>query len=101
MKIRDSITPAELDFSRRFAENLRRERQAAGLSQQALGLLMGLSEKTAQRTVLKWEHCERMPTAFYVRLICNALGCTPGDLIPDIPPTWNEPRKGTNSDEIA
>ena len=81
----------ENEFRDTFSENLRTLRQANGLSQLALGKKMGLSDKTAARTIQKWESRERTPSAYRLMLLCQALDCTPGDLLPMRPQITTAP----------
>ena len=76
------INMTEDEFRDAFAEALKSLRIAKGLSQPALGMKMGLSDKTAARTIQKWESRERTPSAYNLLLLCKALDCTPGDLLP-------------------
>ena len=85
------INMTEDEFRDTFSENLRTLRQANGLSQLALGKKMGLSDKTAARTIQKWESRERTPSAYRLMLLCQALNCTPGDLLPMRPQITTAP----------
>ena len=85
------INMTEDEFRDTFSENLRTLRQANGLSQLALGKKMGLSDKTAARTIQKWESRERTPSAYRLMLLCQALDCTPGDLLPMRPQITTAP----------
>ena len=85
------INMTEDEFRDAFAEALKSLRIAKGLSQPALGMKMGLSDKTAARTIQKWESRERTPSAYRLMLLCQALDCTPGDLLPMRPQITTAP----------
>ena len=66
-----SNPPAAL---RRFGSNVRKEREAAGLSQEALAHAAGLN----MTSVARIERAEREPGALTLAKIASALGVDPG-----------------------
>ena len=72
----------EEEFCDKFAANLKNWRNKRGISQSALGLKIGLKEKSAMRSIQRWELKERTPSVYNVKLLCDALQITPNDLIP-------------------
>lgn len=70
------------EFCEAFAERLRVLRRNSGLSCKKLGLAIGLGEKTAERTIQKWERKEQSPRMEYARPLTTALDCTLEELIP-------------------
>ncbi len=66
-----------------FKDNLKRLRQAAGLTQAQLAEKTGIS----LRTVQTWENVERMPLANAAVKLAKALGVTVEQLVADDEPT--------------
>ena len=72
----------EDEFCEKFAANLRKWRKKRGLTQITLGLKIGCTDKSALRSIQRWELKERIPSVYNVKLLCDALEITPNDLIP-------------------
>lgn len=64
-----------------FSLALRARRQAADLSQDALGRRAGADRQAVNRA----ENQAVGPTVDQVYQLADALGCTPGDLLPPLP----------------
>lgn len=62
----------ERNYYRKLIEDLARLRKARGLSQEALGDRLGVSDGM----VAKWETAARLPGAFFLMCWCKALGVT-------------------------
>jgi transcriptional regulator with XRE-family HTH domain len=75
----------------KFGPQLRRLREAAGLTQVQLAELAGLHTQS----VVKIERSERSPNWDSVVALAEALGCTPNDFLtePEPPPAPKPPRK--------
>ena len=71
----------EDEFSEKFAANLKAWRKKRGLTQIALGIKIGCSDKSALRSIQRCELKERIPSVYNVKLLCDALDITPNDLI--------------------
>ena len=65
-----------------LGEKIKSARKAAKLTQKQLGLLVGLSEKSAENTIQYWEYDKRDPAVEQLRPLCKALGITLEELIP-------------------
>ena len=63
-------------------EELKRYRMNAFITQKRLGELCGLSSKSAERTVQKWEKGEIPVPLRHLRVIHNAIGIPYEKLIP-------------------
>ena len=79
------ITEKEKEFRALFAANLKDLRMQRGLTQKQLGLLCGMTETSAERSIQKWEYKAFTPSAYNIRLLADALKCKPDDLIPKMP----------------
>ena len=62
-------------------EHIRAAREAAGLTQKQLGEAAGLESSTAQPFVASWEAGTRPIPRDKIRLVAEALGINPTDLI--------------------
>lgn len=60
-----------------IAENVREKRKTAGLTQIELAELSGLEPNS----ISKWEYNHITPRSDTICKLCNALGCTPNDLM--------------------
>lgn len=79
------ITDREKQFRELFAANLKDLRMQRGLTQKQLGLLCGMTETSAERSIQSWEYKAFTPSAYNIRLLADALKCKTDDLIPKMP----------------
>jgi transcriptional regulator with XRE-family HTH domain len=73
-------SPRDIDIAeplQRFAENLRRARHRAGVSQEALAFECGMHRTALSRL----ETCERAPEFRTLLRLARALGVTPASLL--------------------
>jgi transcriptional regulator with XRE-family HTH domain len=70
-----------LDLVKRFGDNLREAREAAGLTQTALAERLGLKRNS---TVAVWESRDRPPRPRTVIKLAAAIGCPVSALMDDV-----------------
>jgi transcriptional regulator with XRE-family HTH domain len=71
---------ASVEARDRFAQNLKRQRERRGLSQEALGALCDLHRTEVSRL----ERADRDPRLATIVKLARALGVTPGELLEGI-----------------
>ena len=64
-----------------FGQNLRRLRQHAGLTQEALGTRISHKRTTL---ISIWERTEKIPSPALITRLAKALGCSPADLLENV-----------------
>jgi transcriptional regulator with XRE-family HTH domain len=70
----------DLELSSRPMSQIKKRREAAGLTQAQLARAMGVSEVTVQ----KWETGTRKPRSTRLKKLASALRCKAADLIGDL-----------------
>lgn len=65
-----------------YREKLRQLRQAAGLTQKALGIACGYNESNASRNVRGWESGKSYPPITMLRALAKALGVSLDAVVP-------------------
>lgn len=78
-----------LDVVKRFGDNLRLAREAAGLTQIGLAKRLGLKNNS---TVAIWESRDRAPRPRTVARLAGSLGCPVSVLMDDVPSGYDELR---------